>query len=113
MKGNAGAIVPPPQQKMERKQSLEQEHRLALETAVTLNIPHAVPPTEQPSDDTNPAPSENQDEAASHSKQDEATSHGSSKSSRTNWDELVEKLFTRNASGGLVLKKDISINDQR
>ncbi|XP_010932578.2 uncharacterized protein [Elaeis guineensis] len=113
MKGNAGATVPPLQQKMERKQSLEREHRDALERAVTLNIPHAVPPTEQPSDDTDPTPSENQDEATLHSKQDEATSHSSSKSGRTNWDELVEKLFTRNASGGLVLKKDISIDDQR
>lgn len=102
MKESAEATDPPLQQKMERKLSLEQEHKDALERAVSLNVPHAVSSTEQPCDDTNPSPLDNPGEA---------TSCRSSKSSRTNWDELVEKLFTKNASGNLVLKRDINVDD--
>ncbi|CAL9126545.1 unnamed protein product [Musa acuminata var. zebrina] len=94
--------TPPPQQKMDRKQSFEQEHKAALEKAVSLNIPHAVAVTEEASEATITAPSEGQQGA---------TSGGGSKSSgRANWDQLVEKLFSKNESGNLVLKKDINID---
>lgn len=102
MNESAGATQPPSQQKMERKQSLQQEHRDALERAVSLSIPHALPPTEQPSDDISVAPPGNQNEAIS---------HGTSKSSRANWDELAQKLLARTASGNLVLKRDIPTED--
>ncbi|XP_072972089.1 uncharacterized protein [Typha angustifolia] len=103
MKESAVVTTPPPQLKMERKLSLEQEHRYALERAVTLNVLHAVAPSEESFEGTEP-PS-----AASHN-QSEATSCNSTKSGRANWDELVDKLFTRNASGDLVLKKDIKVD---
>ncbi|RWW25108.1 hypothetical protein BHE74_00017929 [Ensete ventricosum] len=94
--------TPPPQQKMDRKQSLEQEHKAALEKAVSLNIPHAVAATEESSEATSTAPCEGQQGA---------TSGGGSKSSgRANWDQLVEKLFTKSESGNLVLKKDINMD---
>ncbi|KAL8047026.1 hypothetical protein ABFX02_08G211700 [Erythranthe guttata] len=39
--------TPPKVQKLERKQTIEKEHRDALERAVSLNIPHAVGSTEE------------------------------------------------------------------
>ncbi|URE14215.1 Lipase 3 N-terminal region [Musa troglodytarum] len=94
--------TPPTQQKMDRKQSLEQEHKAALEKVVSLNIPHAVAATEEFIGAPSTAPSEGQQVA---------TSGGGSKSSgRANWDQLVEKLFTKTESGNLVLKKDINID---
>ncbi|XP_077234536.1 uncharacterized protein LOC143876727 [Tasmannia lanceolata] len=100
MKESFEATTPPKLQRFERKQTLEKEHMDALQRAVTLNVPHAVSPTEDPTEDT--------DNLASSSK-DEEVSRIESKSSgrKTNWDELVEKLFNRNETGNLVLRKDI------
>ncbi|OAY66136.1 uncharacterized protein LOC109706671 [Ananas comosus] len=81
---------PPQKQKMERIHSLEQEHRIALERAETLKIPHAVAPTEESSTES----------IASDNK-------SSNSGGKTKWDELTENLFTKSASGSLVLKKDI------
>lgn len=104
MKEVAKATTPPPYQKMERKESLEQEHRSALERADTLNIPHVVPPSQESLD----AAGTSSGTAAAES-QTEMTPTSKS-SGRTNWDELVEKLFIRSDSGrSLVLKKDIII----
>ncbi|WOL08818.1 hypothetical protein Cni_G17571 [Canna indica] len=95
--------TPPPQQQMDRKQSLEKEHKDALERAVSLNIPHAVTvTTEEGSEGTEAAPDKVQETAA--------TSNSSRSNGRTNWDDLVEKLFTRSESGNLVLNKDINIS---
>lgn len=71
-----------------RKQSLQREHRIALEKAVTLHVPHAVDPDEEES---------------------VVSSSSGSKSGETNWDELVEKLFVKNSSGRMKLKKDIVV----
>ena len=101
-------MTPPAQQKMERKQTLEKEHLDALERAVSLHVPHAVSPAEEATAEVSLESSEETSKAPERS-QDEAASRSDSKSSgRTNWQELVEKLFTRNESGNLVLKKDIS-----
>nr|CAD1826542.1 unnamed protein product [Ananas comosus var. bracteatus] len=81
---------PPQKQKMERIHSLEQEHRIALERAETLKIPHAVAPTEESSTES----------IASDNK-------SSNSGGKTKWDELTENLFAKSASGSLVLKKDI------
>lgn len=100
--------TPPKVQKLERLQTIEKEHKDALERAVSLNIPHAVGAMEgeqpsgdkeaEPSHSENKEPSQNENEGASQSK-------STSKSSRTNWDEVVEKLFQRTESGNLVLKE--------
>ncbi|KAJ4754090.1 alpha/beta-Hydrolases superfamily protein [Rhynchospora pubera] len=76
------------EKRMSRKESLQQEHRIALEKAVTLQVPHAVDPDEEEPD---------------------VASTSGAKSGQTNWDDLVEKLFVKNSSGRLKLKKDIVV----
>ncbi|KAH0464529.1 hypothetical protein IEQ34_007315 [Dendrobium chrysotoxum] len=111
-KEDAETTTAPAQQKMERKQTLEKEYKGALERAVTLNVPHAISPLEPTEDEIDSAPSQNQNEGvinSSHSENQNGTHSktDSKPSGRTNWDELVEKLFTRNESGNFVLRKDI------
>lgn len=94
---------------MVRQETLEKEHVAALEKAVSLNVPHAATPTEETREESIATTSHDQNEESTLD-QDERSSRSESKSStRTNWDELVEKLFTRSESGHLVLKKDINI----
>lgn len=116
MEESSEPTTPPQRQKMERKQTLEMEHIDALERAVTLHVPHAVPPPEEATAETSLEPSvepgntEGTSNPPSVKIQGEWASHSDSKSSgRTNWQELVEKLFSRNDSGNLVLKKDINV----
>ncbi|KAK8937758.1 hypothetical protein KSP40_PGU004247 [Platanthera guangdongensis] len=103
----------PAQQKMKRAQTLASEYKGALERAATLNVPHATTPSEPTSEDVNSGPSDNPTEEItkpphSDNKNGAAANCDSKSSGRTNWDELVEKLFTRNETGKLVVKKDIS-----
>lgn len=86
---------------MSRKLSLEQEHKHALERAVTLNIPHAVASTstgEESSEATG---------SGRESHQGTDSGIGSTSSGKAKWDGLVASLFARNESGGLVLKKEL------
>lgn len=89
-------------QKLERLQTLEKEHKDALERAVSLNIPHATTNTE---DEV-----ESSQEKSADACQDESEDASQSKSAHagggTNWDEVVEKLFKRNESGKLLIKSD-------
>ncbi|KAL5539211.1 hypothetical protein UlMin_043496 [Ulmus minor] len=89
----------PKVQKLERLETIEKEHKDALERAVSLNVPHAVTPNEESQ--------EHQNTEASHS-QEENTPEMKAKSSRgkANWDELVEKLFKKKESGDLQLRDD-------
>lgn len=103
---------PPAQQRMERKQTLEKEHVDALEWAVTLHVPHAVPPPEESTVGASlESPNETANVPVDKSQGGvDATSRSNSKSSsRTNWQDLVEKLFSENESGNLVLKKEVGI----
>ncbi|XP_039009568.1 diacylglycerol lipase-alpha-like isoform X1 [Hibiscus syriacus] len=84
--------VPPKIQKLERLQTIEKEHKDALQKAVSLNIPHAVPA------DGEPIEIEETETVAA------GTDNGGVK--RTNWDDLVEKLFKRSDSGKLLLNKE-------
>ncbi|CAK7339025.1 unnamed protein product [Dovyalis caffra] len=94
--------TPPKVQKFERMQTIEQEHRDALERAVSLNIPHAVAtPNAEPSKDNGTACSQSEGEQASKTK---STSSGGT----TNWDEVVKKLFKKGESGHLVINKDLT-----
>ncbi|XP_022759209.1 uncharacterized protein LOC111305720 isoform X2 [Durio zibethinus] len=94
--------VPPKIQKIERLQTIEKEHKDALERAVSLNIPHAVSmvdeSTENKETETEPAQADKGDSPKAKTEP----------SSRTNWDEVVEKLFKRNESGNLILKKELN-----
>ncbi|KAJ7964477.1 Sn1-specific diacylglycerol lipase alpha [Quillaja saponaria] len=93
-------MVPPSTQRFERLQTIEKEHKDALERAVSLNIPHAVntPEDEAPENEVlRPSKSEGDDAPNTKSQ---------SSGGRVNWDEVVEQLFKRNESGDLLLKRD-------
>ena len=79
--------TPPAQQRMERKESLAEEHKAALMRAMTLNVPHAV------------APQEEFDGAA---EETAAPPKG-----KPNWDQLAAKLLDKSPAGGLTLKEGI------
>ncbi|XP_068659956.1 uncharacterized protein [Aristolochia californica] len=102
MKENKTVTEPPTQQRFERKRTPEKEHKDALERAVSLNVPHAVSPTEGPTEDTDVVIESDTDEVPPL----ELKSSGS-----TNWDILVEKLFSKKESGNLILNKDIETKD--
>lgn len=99
MKESENAMAPPSQQKMERLQSFEEEHKSALQRAKTLDIPHAADLSEEEiqEDGSTAPPSDTHSETTT-----EAKSAG-----RSSWDELMEKLFTRDEDGKLVVKKDM------
>lgn len=90
--------------KIERLQTLEQEHKDALERAVSLNVPHAVPKIEEgeSSGEKSTEPCEDV------GKEDRSASKARSKSSgaRTNWDDLARMLFQKDESRQLLLKRD-------
>ncbi|KAL9381365.1 hypothetical protein Peur_027022 [Populus x canadensis] len=100
---DSGTITTPPKvQKLERMRTVEQEHRDALERAVSLNIPHAVTaPDVEPLKDNRTEPSLSEGVQASQFK---STSTGR----KTNWDEVVKNLFKKGESGHLVLNKEVS-----
>lgn len=103
MMENEKATTAPAQQKMERLQSFEEEHKNALQRAKTLDVPHAVDLSEEETHDgASPAPPSD-----THS---ETTSEPKS-AGRTSWDELMDKLFTRDEDGKLVVKRDIMARD--
>ena len=99
---DSGTITTPPKvQKLERMRTFEQEHRDALERAVSLNIPHAVTtPDVEPLKDNGTEPSLSEGDQAS---QTESTSTGR----KTTLDEVVKKRFKKSESGNLVLNKDV------
>ncbi|EXC20630.1 hypothetical protein L484_027187 [Morus notabilis] len=102
----AGTVTTPPiVQKLERLQTIEKEHKDALERAVSLNVPHAVATDEEPLNEQNTEVSDSRNDDAQES---------ASKSSRgtTNWDEVVEKLFKKNRSGNLQLNRDANAPNQ-
>jgi hypothetical protein len=99
MKENENATTPPPQQKMERLHSLKEEHKNALERAKTLEVPHAIDISEEENHE-GPCPAPSSD--ANSDTTSEAKSAG-----RTSWDELVDKLFTRDEDGKLIVNRDM------
>lgn len=99
------SLAVPPKQKMERQMTMEKEHReehsAALRRAVTLAVPHAFPPSRYGTFD------EGDDDDSNHSSGD--SSQGSSTKTKTkeSWDELIERLFERDHSGRMLLKKPL------
>lgn len=95
----------PVKQKMERQESIVKEHteeyKAALQRAVTLSVPHAY----------SPSPYGTFDEHEEGEQSDKSSSTGSSKRSAKkgeSWGELIERLFDRDESGHMVLKKSPS-----
>lgn len=94
----------PANQRMERQETLarehSKEHKAALQRAVTLAVPHAYSPSQY-------GTFEEQDEGGDSHGSSGESSFSSSKKSRTkeNWDELIERLFEKDESGHMVLKK--------
>lgn len=99
--GPQTVTTPPKEQKFERLQTIEKEHKDALERAVCLNVPHAVATPEDLSfKDHSAEPSESGVEGALEIK-------SKSPGGKTNWDEVVKRLFKRDESGELRLKEDV------
>ncbi|CAH2079655.1 unnamed protein product [Thlaspi arvense] len=78
---------------MERLNTLEKEHKDALERAVSLNIPHAVSAAEE---------EEEEQEVCNNAEASEP------KLKKKNWDEVVEKLFHRSNSGEFVFNENVA-----
>lgn len=94
----------PAKQKMERQETLArehtQEHKAALQRAITLAVPHAFAPSPYGTFDDD-------DGGSSSSARSGNKSSGSSKKNkpRESWDELIERLFEKDVSGHMQLKK--------
>lgn len=105
--------APPPVQRIERQHTLEKEHKKALERAVTLNIPHAVPT------DTDEELSVHKEDDSGRGVtetafliEDASTSTSHSTDARTNWNDVVEKLFAQDETGKLTLNKEASCSTE-
>lgn len=99
----AETVTSPPRiQRIERLQTIEKEHKDALERAVSLNVPHAVLIENDPSERADLGPSrepsseENVDSLKSKLAQESSKTKSEPRDGRTNWNELVEKLFLKN-----------------
>lgn len=101
----------PEVQKMERLQTIEKEHKDALDRAVSLNIPHATrSPEEVPltSDEVGSSSGNKEPEGSTNESKDAKKPTSQPAGGKTNWDELVEMLFDTNESGKLQLKRDVA-----
>lgn len=100
----------PVKQRMERQETLEKEHteeyKAALKRAVTLAVPHAFSPSQYGTFDEQHDDDEEGQESNVSSRGDTSSvssSHGKSKNE--SWDELIERLFDRDESGYMTLKR--------
>ncbi|CAI0546616.1 unnamed protein product [Linum tenue] len=94
---NDGIMEIPEKQKMERQETLArehgEEHKAALQRAVTLAVPHAHFPSQYGTFD------EHVDEGEEEDDDEEEDSHGSSdKSPAIRWNELIERLCEKDGS---------------
>ncbi|KAG9454742.1 hypothetical protein H6P81_007646 [Aristolochia fimbriata] len=103
MMENIPVTEPPSRQRFEKKQTLEKEHKDALERAVSLNVPHAVSSTDRPTDDIHVVIESNGNEVP--------LSELKPSGITTSWDALIERLFSKDESGSLILNKDIKMED--
>lgn len=114
----------PKVQRLERLQTVEKEHKQALERANSLGIPNAVGSLdEEPSLGLNEGSSLGSKEeecssvengTANFQEKSENASICKSKATngKTNWNKLVEKLLTRTESGKLQPKTDVREMDR-
>ncbi|KAH9603500.1 hypothetical protein KSS87_010016 [Heliosperma pusillum] len=96
----------PVQQKMERQETIakehKQEHKAALQRAVTLSVPHAVSAADYGTFEDHEDESAHSDGYFSDSTPEKSSKESKKKES---WDELVARLFDRDESGHLISKK--------
>ncbi|XP_021765097.1 uncharacterized protein LOC110729638 isoform X1 [Chenopodium quinoa] len=96
----------PVKQKMERQETLarehSQEHKAALQRAVTLSVPHAILPSQYGTFEDLDDESEHSDGSFQGTPSEES-SKGSKK--KESWDELVARLFDKDETGHLIPKK--------
>ncbi|XP_031492894.1 uncharacterized protein LOC116259295 [Nymphaea colorata] len=90
MKEGLAITAAPAKKTMTRQQTIQEEHKDALERAVSLNVPHAVTSSEEAVADAG---------AIVQSKPE----------GRINWEELAQRLFDKDEAGKLVLKKDVAV----
>ncbi|KAG6426520.1 hypothetical protein SASPL_110745 [Salvia splendens] len=92
------SLVIPPKQKMERQQTLDkehnEEHKAALQRAVTLAVPHAFLPSEYGTFE---------DDDSNHSAE-------SSSWAKESWAELIQRLFEKDESGRIQLNKPLPVD---
>ncbi|KAL1540768.1 hypothetical protein AAHA92_25074 [Salvia divinorum] len=108
---NTETVTTPPRvEKFNRKLTLEKEHKDALERAVSLNIPHAETSYEESYGNNEEGTSQDRKlETCNHNTEDSLEKEKPvCKDARTNWDEVVGKLFTKHESGKMLLKRDVS-----
>ncbi|XP_047317032.1 uncharacterized protein LOC124920569 [Impatiens glandulifera] len=98
-------MTPPKTQRIERLQTIEKEHKDALERAVSLNVPHAVTTTSYEEEEGMDIEEEDDDRIINTADLSESSSSTAGGGTRANWDKVVEKLFKRNDSGKLLLKQ--------
>ncbi|KNA03037.1 hypothetical protein SOVF_213010 [Spinacia oleracea] len=98
---------PPRVQRFERLQTIEKEHKDALERAVSLKVPHAETLEKELSEHGNPRSVEAKDLHTLEDKTTEESSRPQPKSigERATWDELVAKLFKKSELGDLHLHR--------
>lgn len=112
--------TPPKVQRFDRLQTIEKEHKDALERAVSLNIPHAVNNIEEEPSTSNTeelSSGNNGGESSSESKNVKPSLNDDVDTSRpihieggpTDWNDVVEKLFERTKSGRLLRKPDTTV----
>ncbi|MBA0799795.1 hypothetical protein Gohar_010285 [Gossypium harknessii] len=94
----------PAKQRMERQETLarehSEEHKAALQRAVTLSVPHAYLPSRYGTFD------EHEDGDNSHKSTGESSVGSSGKSkTKESWNELIERLFEKDESGLMLLKE--------
>lgn len=106
----------PSEQRMERQETIakerDKEHKNALERAHTLNIPHAFLPSSDTFDEDERSEQEALLNEPKNSLLDtevgESSANKLTTEKKTDWEELINKLFMKNASGKVVLKKGVN-----
>lgn len=103
----------PTKQKMERQETLRrehvEEHKAALRRAATLSVPDSEALSEYGTFDD----SSNDD---SHHEQSNSSFHSNSSESsrnrqRISWAELIDRIFEKDESGHMVVRKSLSQNN--
>lgn len=99
------ALAIPAKQRMERQKTLVNEHReehnAALRRAVSLAVPHAFPPPQYGTFDGK----EDDDDESKNSTGDSSRGSSTRSKSKESWDQVIERLFERDDSGRMMLKK--------
>ncbi|KAH1091721.1 hypothetical protein J1N35_018978 [Gossypium stocksii] len=94
----------PAKQRMERQETLarehSEEHKAALQRAVTLSVPHAYLPSRYGTFDEH----EDGDNSQKPTGESSVGSSGKSKT-KVSWNELIERLFEKDESGLMLLKE--------